>query len=206
VLEGPSLEIHIECRRERSACRSCGQFAHLKDQRPVGFVDLRCLGRPTTLVSHKRRWRCPGPDCPTPTWTEEDDRIAGRRLLMTNRAGRWATEQVGRFGRTVSEVATELGCDWHTVNDTVVAFGELFVDHPRPHLTAQLVSELALNDRGGCRGGRCAACLAAAGSTSVAGGERCFRCASSTFTIETGLSSREKLSPALSYEGLLQWS
>jgi transposase len=47
---------------------------------------------------------------------------------MTNRAGRWATEQVGRCGRTVAEVARELRCDWHTVNDSVVAFGEVLVD------------------------------------------------------------------------------
>jgi hypothetical protein len=39
---------------------------------------------------------------------------------MTDRAGRWVTRQVGKLGRTVSEVADELGCDWHTVNDTVV--------------------------------------------------------------------------------------
>jgi transposase len=49
---------------------------------------------------------------------------------MTYRAGRWATEQVGRCARTVNEVARELGCDWHTVNDAVMAFGELLVDHP----------------------------------------------------------------------------
>ena len=34
---------------------------------------------------------------------------------MTDRAGRWVTEQVGRNGRSVSEVARELDCDWHTV-------------------------------------------------------------------------------------------
>jgi transposase len=47
---------------------------------------------------------------------------------MTDRAGRWVTEQVGRFGRTVNEVAVELGCDWHTVNDTVIAYGTALVD------------------------------------------------------------------------------
>jgi transposase len=26
-------------------------------------------------------------------------------------------------GRTVSEVASELGCDWHTVNDAVTTYG-----------------------------------------------------------------------------------
>ena len=48
-------------------------------------------------------------------------------MLITDRAGRWVTEQVGRFARSVPEVATELGCDWHTVNDAVVAYGEVLV-------------------------------------------------------------------------------
>jgi transposase len=38
---------------------------------------------------------------------------------MTDRAGRWETARVGRPEPTVSRVAGELGCDWHTVNDTV---------------------------------------------------------------------------------------
>ena len=38
------------------------------------------------------------------------------------------TEQVGRLGRTVAELAEELGCDWHTVNDTVIAYGTALVD------------------------------------------------------------------------------
>jgi len=49
---------------------------------------------------------------------------------MTDRAGRWITEQVGRCARSVNEVAKELGCDWHTVNDAVIAYGEALVDHP----------------------------------------------------------------------------
>ncbi len=49
---------------------------------------------------------------------------------MTDRAGRWITEQVGRCARSVNEVANELGCDWHTVNDAVLAYGEALVDHP----------------------------------------------------------------------------
>ncbi len=49
---------------------------------------------------------------------------------MTDRAGRWITEQVGRLGRTVNEIAVELGCDWHTINDTVIAYGSVLVDDP----------------------------------------------------------------------------
>jgi hypothetical protein len=40
------------------------------------------------------------------------------------------TEQVGRFARSVSEVATELGWDWHSVNDAVVSYGEVLVEDP----------------------------------------------------------------------------
>ncbi len=49
---------------------------------------------------------------------------------MTDRAGRWITEQIGRFARSVNEVARELGCDWHTVNDAVLTYGGALVDHP----------------------------------------------------------------------------
>jgi len=51
-------------------------------------------------------------------------------MKLTRRAALRATEDVGRKGRTVNEVADELGCDWHTINDTVVAYGEVLVDHP----------------------------------------------------------------------------
>jgi transposase len=47
---------------------------------------------------------------------------------LTDRAGRWVTLQVGKHGRTVKEVASDLGCDWHTVNDAVIAYGTALVD------------------------------------------------------------------------------
>lgn len=130
VLEGKPLEVHVECDGARPDCPSCAGGVELKDQRSVRLADLPCMGQPTVLVWHKRRWRCPDESCLVGSWTEEDARIGGRRLAMTYRAGRWATEQVGRCARTVNEVARELGCDWHTVNDAVMAFGQLLVDHP----------------------------------------------------------------------------
>ena len=45
-----------------------------------------------------------------------------------SRAGRWATYQVGHGGRTISEVAEELGCDWHTVNTEVVRWGDALLE------------------------------------------------------------------------------
>ena len=50
--------------------------------------------------------------------------IASTRSVLTTRAGRWATTAVGRDGRAVSDVAAELGCDWHTVNKAVLVWGE----------------------------------------------------------------------------------
>jgi hypothetical protein len=47
---------------------------------------------------------------------------------MSNRAGGWVTGQVGRYARSVNEVAIELRCDRHTVNDTVIVYGTALVD------------------------------------------------------------------------------
>ena len=94
------------------------------------LIDLPAFGKPTRLHWHKRRWRCDDPDCAMGSWTEQDRRIAAPRMAMTDRAGRWVTAQVGRCARSVAEVAKELGCDWHTVNDAVVRYGEALVEHP----------------------------------------------------------------------------
>ena len=96
----------------------------------VVLIDLPAFGKPTRLHWHKRRWRCDDPDCAMGSWTEQDPRIAAPRMAMTDRAGRWVTAQVGRCARSVAEVAKELGCDWHTVNDAVVRYGEALVEHP----------------------------------------------------------------------------
>ena len=123
---GP-LEVHVESHIERS-CRGCGRDGWVKQRCQVTLVDLPCFGRPTELVWHKLRLCCPTPGCPMLSWTIEDTRIAAPRVRLTDRAGRWATVQVGRFGRAVNDVAAELGCDWHTINDAVVAYGEALVD------------------------------------------------------------------------------
>jgi transposase len=78
-------------------------------------------------VWRKQRWRCP--TCRR-AWTEQDPKIASSRCAVTTRAARWATVQVGRHGRTVAEVATDLGCDWHTVMDAVVIYGTPLIDDP----------------------------------------------------------------------------
>ena len=120
------LRIEIASRAERPLC-GCGKVAHRHGIRAVVLVDLPCFGRATRLVWRKQRWRCPG--CQR-SWTGQDPTIASSRCAMTTRAARWATLQVGRHGRAVSEVADDLGCDWHTVMDAVVLFGGPLIDHP----------------------------------------------------------------------------
>lgn len=126
---GP-VRVHVETRGDRPACPGCGGLVWSKDQRPVELVDLAAFGRPARLVWHKRRWSCPAVTCRVGSFTESAPRIAAARLVMTDRAGRWVTEQVGRHRRSVNELAVELGCDWHTINDTVIAYGTPLVDDP----------------------------------------------------------------------------
>jgi len=123
-------EVHIETERTLEGCPRCGVVARVKDRHLVRLVDLSMAGRKIALVWRKRRFICLESKCPMVTWTEVDQRIAAPRLVLTDRAGRWATVQVGRHGRTVDEVAGDLGCDWHTVNDAVLAYGEALIDHP----------------------------------------------------------------------------
>jgi transposase len=103
------IRVHVEQRLDRPNCAGCGAAAWVKERPIVELVDPTC-----TVVS----------------WTGQVPAIAASRLAMTDRAGRWATGQVGRNGRTVNEVAAELGCDWHTVNDAVVACGTALVEDP----------------------------------------------------------------------------
>ena len=130
VDDGPDepLRVHVETRGLRPRCGDCRREARIKDRSDVELVDLPVFGRSAQLVWRKHRWECPEGSCPVGSWTGEDLRITAPRLGLTDRAGRWATRQVGMHGRTVNEVATDLGCDWHTVNDTVIAYGTALVD------------------------------------------------------------------------------
>ena len=109
-------------------CPSCGVPARLKDRAPVRLIDLPCYGRPTTTVWLKRRFTCIDADCEQRSFTERDDRIAPSRSSLMTRAGRFVTHQVGAHARSVSEVAEDLGCNWHTVNNAVVQWGEALLE------------------------------------------------------------------------------
>jgi transposase len=133
IRSGPDVELMIEQVVEAVSCPSCGRRAQVKERPVVRYVDLRVYGTPMTLAWKKHRMRCVHRDCPKGTWVLEDHRIAAKNCLLTTRAAKWATRQVGA-GRTVSEVAAELACDWHTVNDAVITYGEALLDADRKRL------------------------------------------------------------------------
>ena len=126
--EGAPLEVVIRSRRPRPMCEECGGRVWSKGYRTVALVDLAAFGRPVRLRWRKRRWRCPSPDCEVRSFIEQDPTIGPERALLTSRAARWVTIQVGKLGRSVDEVASELGCDWHTVNREVARWGEALLE------------------------------------------------------------------------------
>ncbi|MDE3009219.1 MAG: ISL3 family transposase [Acidobacteriota bacterium] len=136
---GPDVELVIEREIGVVVCPRCRERARVKDRPVVSYVDLPVYASPMTLTWKKHRLRCVNVDCPVTTWMVEDHRIAAKGCLLTTRAAKWATNQVGQ-GRTVSEVADELNCDWHTVNDAVLTYGEalLAADKKRRNQTTAI--------------------------------------------------------------------
>jgi len=145
---GERLRVVIETRRVRPVCPGCEVLAVVKDRAMVELTDLPCFGQPATLAWRKVRWTCPG-GCGS--FTERAPAIAAPRLKLTDRAARWATVQVGRHGRSVSEVAKDLGCGWHGVMDAVVVYGQVLVDDPDRFGD---VTALGLDETLRCRLGR----------------------------------------------------
>ena len=121
--DGPVQEIEIELTSPDPACPKCASPGRVKDRPSVCYTDLTVYGRPIALRWRKHRWQCLNPDCAMGSWTSQDKRIASPGMKLTTRAAKSATKQVGT-GRTVSEVAKELGCDWHTVKDTITIYGK----------------------------------------------------------------------------------
>src|SRR5690606_940828 len=140
------LRVEVSTNLERPSC--CSRAAWRHDTREVVLVDLPVFGRPARLAWHKQRWRCAA--CRR-TWTEQHRQIALARCALTTRAARWATLQVGRHGRSVQEVADDLGCDWHTVMDAVELYGTPLIDDPDRFGT---VCALGLDETLFCRQGR----------------------------------------------------
>ncbi len=87
------------------------------------------LGRPGWCGARRRSGGAGNRGSPVGSWIGERsaDRGAAGGADGSGRAvGRHGRS--GRFGRSVSKVADELDCDWHTVCDAVVAYGEALLD------------------------------------------------------------------------------
>jgi transposase len=121
------LRVEVETRGQRPPCPECAGEVVVKDRHMVELTDLPCFGQPAVLAWRKTRFGCMA-GCGS--FTQHAPHIAAPRLRITDRAARWATAQVGRHGRSVSEVASDLGCGWHTVMDAVLAYGQVLVDDP----------------------------------------------------------------------------
>jgi transposase len=130
---GPHVGLMVEQVPGVVRCPTCNRGAQVKDRPVVHYVDLPVYGTPMSLAWRKHRMRCVDPGCATKSWVLEDHRIAAKNCLLTTRAAKWATVQVGG-GRTVSEVAAELACDWHTVNDAVTTYGTALLAADRKRL------------------------------------------------------------------------
>ena len=127
------VQLHIERVIDDVRCPRCRQPARVKERPLVSYIDLPVYGTPMKLVWKKHRMRCVNNDCPRQSWVLTDHRIAAKNCLLTTRAAKWATVQVGT-GRTVKEVAGELSCDWHTVNDAVTTYGTALLEKDRRRL------------------------------------------------------------------------
>jgi transposase len=130
---GPHVELMVEQVPGEVECPRCHRRAEVEERPVVHYVDLPVYGTPMSLAWKKHRMRCVDPGCAKKSWVLEDHRIAAKNCLLSTRAAKWATVQVGG-GRTVSEVATELACDWHTVNDAVTTYGKALLEADRKRL------------------------------------------------------------------------
>ena len=130
---GRDVELMIEQVVDDVSCPRCGARTQVKERPVVSYVDLPVYGTPMRLAWKKHRMRCSAVTCPVRSFVLQDHRIAAKHCLLTTRAAKWATVQVGG-GRTVKEVAGELACDWHTVNDAVATYGRALLAADRKRL------------------------------------------------------------------------
>jgi transposase len=123
------VAVTVETTRAKAWCSSCRKRAKAHDRTTVELRDVHLCGRPLRLIVVKRRWRCRTAGCTKKTWTERIEGISPRHVL-TERAGREVTRQVGQLCRSVASVAAEYGVSWDTAMTGVVTHGTPLVDDP----------------------------------------------------------------------------
>ena len=149
---GGELELLVQTTTDLVGCPACGAVARAKDRRPTWVRDLPIGGRPVVICWVKRIWSCPQRSCERRTWTEQHPAIAPRASL-TERARRWAFEQVGSADAAVSHTAATLGVAWWTVMRQVIDRGVPLIEDPDrlAQVSAVGVDETAYLRASSCR-------------------------------------------------------
>lgn len=143
------LLVEQELTKKRRRCPECHHPGVVKERPIITYVDLPAFGTPMRLRWKKHRMTCRNTQCQQGSWTVSDHRIAAKSCVLTTRAAKWATKQVGE-GRTIQDVADELACDWHTMQTAVTTYGTalLFADKKRLNKT----SAIGLDETRFCKG------------------------------------------------------
>ncbi len=109
------LTVVVESAPGPMGCPTCGVVAVSHGRRVHELIDTPAVGRCVRLRWRKRRWSCPEPACPVGVFTEQDQRLARPRALLTSRACWWAVRQLRREHASVAGIARQLGTSWRTV-------------------------------------------------------------------------------------------
>jgi transposase len=112
---GALLRVEVESPARVEGCRACGVVMGSHGRREVRLIDTPCFGRPVELRWRKRTWRCAERDCPGGLVTEQDERVAAPRALLTTRACWWAIRQLRCEHASVLGLARQLGTTWRTL-------------------------------------------------------------------------------------------
>jgi transposase len=128
--DGPGLVVAVESPPTPVGCPLCGVIATSHGRRSVWLVDAPSFGRPVRIVWRKRTWRCSEPACPSRSFTEQDERIARPRGLLTTRACWWAISQLRTEHASVYGLARQLGTTWRTVWRSIEPLLQAMADDP----------------------------------------------------------------------------
>lgn len=113
--DGVEVVVEVETESARVACPGCGVFGRAKDRRWVTLRDAPLSDRPVTMRWRKRVLECCEALCEVRTWTEQRPEFALPRAVLTERAGRWATDRIAAVEATPASAGRELGVVWSTV-------------------------------------------------------------------------------------------
>lgn len=129
VDDGVELLVEVQTAKAVVGCKDCGSRARPKDRRWVTLRDAPAGSRPVLVRWRKRIWCCPDANCAKQTWTEQRA-LAAPRVVLTARAGEWATDRVEAVEGTPASIARGFGVSWSTVWNAVSRLGAERVQDP----------------------------------------------------------------------------